>query len=153
MERLDTSLIVVIIAASARGAGKAKNVVLFLGDAAGISTWNAASIQAYRPGADHVHRFLVNQNLFRIMPAAYGWEPQPATDATPNAPAFPQQLFGAELYEIYYRFLETEDEYFPYTPARVPPPGRWNISGLGLPDPVLRKVYRANVSRLLGLAA
>ena len=75
------------------------------------------------------------------------------TDATPNAPAFPQQLFGAELYEIYYRFLETEDEYFSYAPAPVPPQGRWNVYGLGLPDPVLRKVYRANASRLLGLGA
>ena len=40
-----------------------------------------------------------------------------------------------------------------YAPARVPPRGRWNISGLGLPDPVLRKVYRANASRLVGLGA
>src|SRR5206468_5019674 len=40
------------------------------------------------------------------------------TDATPNAPAFPQQLFGDHLYEIYFRFLETEDEYFAYAPAR-----------------------------------
>ena len=30
----------------------------------------------------------------------------------------PQQVFGDELYEIYYRFLETEDEYFDYAPRK-----------------------------------
>jgi len=65
----------------------------------------------------------------------------------------PQQTFSDALYEIYFRFLETEDEYFPYAPAPVPPQGRWNISGLGLPDQVLRKVYSANAARLLGESA
>lgn len=77
------------------------------------------------------------------------------TDAIP-APAglaTPQQIFGAELYEIYYRFLETEDEYFDYAPARVPPQGRWRIYGLGLGDDVLRKVYAENAKRLLGIEA
>jgi predicted TIM-barrel fold metal-dependent hydrolase len=74
------------------------------------------------------------------------------TDATPNSPEYPQQLFGDALYEIYFRFLETEDEYFPYAPAAVPPQGRWNIYGIGLPDDVLRKVYWANAARLLGLS-
>jgi predicted TIM-barrel fold metal-dependent hydrolase len=74
------------------------------------------------------------------------------TDATPNDPAFPQQLFGDALYEIYFRFLETEDEYFPYAPAAVPPQGRWNIYGLGLPDAVLQKVYWGNAARLLRLS-
>ena len=72
------------------------------------------------------------------------------TDASPN-PATPQQIFGDLLYEIYYRFLETEDEYFDYAPAPIPPQGRWRISGIGLPDQVLRKVYQDNAVRLLGL--
>jgi hypothetical protein len=55
------------------------------------------------------------------------------------------------LYEIYFRFLETEDEYFDYAPSRVPPQGRWRIYGLGLPDKILRKVYHANAERILGL--
>ena len=42
----------------------------------------------------------------------------------------PQQIFSDELYEIYFRFLETEDEYFDYAPAPVPPQGRWRIDGL-----------------------
>jgi predicted TIM-barrel fold metal-dependent hydrolase len=71
------------------------------------------------------------------------------TDASPNGRNVPQQLFGDALYEIYYRFLETEDEYFAYAPASKPPQGRWNIYGLGLSDAVLRKVYHDNAARLL----
>jgi hypothetical protein len=77
------------------------------------------------------------------------------TDAVPPpyGLATPQQVFGDELYEIYFRFLETEDEYFDYAPAPVPPQGRWRIYGLGLPDPILKKVYNANAERLLGLSS
>jgi predicted TIM-barrel fold metal-dependent hydrolase len=71
------------------------------------------------------------------------------TDATPNGTQTPQQLFGDALYEIYFRFLETEDEYFDYAPSRVPPQGRWKIYGLGLPEAILRKVYFENATRLL----
>jgi predicted TIM-barrel fold metal-dependent hydrolase len=74
------------------------------------------------------------------------------TDATPNAPEVPQQTYTDALYEIYFRFLETEDEYFDYAPAPVPPQGRWRIYGLGLPETILRKVYFENASRLLGLS-
>jgi len=74
------------------------------------------------------------------------------TDAVPNGTDTPQQVFVDALYEIYYRFLETEDEYFDYAPAPVPPQGRWRIYGLGLPENILRKVYHDNAARLLGLA-
>ena len=73
------------------------------------------------------------------------------TDAVPHGHEYPQQIFCDELYEIYYRFLETEDEYFDYAPARIPPQGRWKIYGLGLPDSILRKIYHDNAVRLLGL--
>ena len=73
------------------------------------------------------------------------------TDAVPNGVETPQQIFGDKLYEIYYRFLETEDEYFDYAPAPVPPQGRWQIYGLGLPESILQKVYNGNAARLLGL--
>lgn len=73
------------------------------------------------------------------------------TDAVPQGHQYPQQIFCDELYEIYYRFLETEDEYFDYAPARIPPQGRWRIYGLGLPERILRKVYHDNAARLLGL--
>ena len=58
--------------------------------------------------------------------------PPPAGEATP------QQVFKDELYEIYYRFLETEDEYFDYAPAPVPPQGRWRIYGVGLSEGILK---------------
>ncbi len=63
-------------------------------------------------------------------------------------------LFGAdlvpdvEMYRLYYRFLETEDEYFEY-PTHASRQGRWNIYGLNLPEEVLRKVYRENALKLL----
>jgi predicted TIM-barrel fold metal-dependent hydrolase len=77
------------------------------------------------------------------------------TDAVPPpvGESTPQQVFKDELYEIYYRFLETDDEYFDYAPAPVPPQGRWRIYGIGLPDGILRKVYHENAVRLLGLAS
>jgi predicted TIM-barrel fold metal-dependent hydrolase len=73
------------------------------------------------------------------------------TDAVPHGTQTPQQIFGEALYRIYFRFLETEDEYFDYAPAPVPPQGRWRIYGLALPDQILRKVYNANAARLLGV--
>jgi predicted TIM-barrel fold metal-dependent hydrolase len=73
------------------------------------------------------------------------------TDAVPHGTDTPQQVFNDELYEIYYRFLETEDEYFDYAPAPVPPQGRWRIYGLGLPDGILKKVYYENAAQLLGV--
>ena len=72
-----------------------------------------------------------------------------ATDATPHGDEFPQQVFNDKLYEIYFRFLETEDEYFDYAPAKIPPQGRWRIYGINLPDTILRKVYYENSGRLL----
>jgi predicted TIM-barrel fold metal-dependent hydrolase len=71
------------------------------------------------------------------------------TDATPHGDEFPQQVFNDKLYEIYFRFLETDDEYFDYAPAKVPPQGRWRIYGIDLPETILQKVYNQNAARLL----
>jgi predicted TIM-barrel fold metal-dependent hydrolase len=49
----------------------------------------------------------------------------------------------------HFRFLETWDEYFPYSPSAFPPQGFWNIYGIGLPDEVLKKVYHENAERLI----
>ncbi|HZU26388.1 MAG TPA: amidohydrolase family protein [Bryobacteraceae bacterium] len=67
------------------------------------------------------------------------------TDGSPGG----DNEYWTKLYEISYRFLETDDEYFTYSSARVPGQGRWNIYGLGLPDQILRKVYNENALRLL----
>ena len=68
---------------------------------------------------------------------------------------FPDRiLFGSDLlpeeqmYRLYFRFLETADEYFDY-PSHASRQGRWSIYGLNLPDDVLRQVYRENALRLL----
>jgi predicted TIM-barrel fold metal-dependent hydrolase len=66
-------------------------------------------------------------------------------------------LFGtdhpadAEAYRAYYRFLESDDEYFAYDtdPEAIPAQGRWRIYGLHLPDAVLEKVYWKNAERVL----
>jgi predicted TIM-barrel fold metal-dependent hydrolase len=73
------------------------------------------------------------------------------TDAVPYGDETPQQVYGDQLYEIYFRFLETDDEYFDYAPAKIPPQGRWRIYGIHLPDGILRKVYNGNASRLLNI--
>lgn len=63
-------------------------------------------------------------------------------------------LFGTdllpevEMYRLYFRFLETDDEYFDY-PSHASRQGRWQIYGLYLPDSVLEKIYRSNALRLL----
>jgi predicted TIM-barrel fold metal-dependent hydrolase len=59
-----------------------------------------------------------------------------------------------EFWRPHWRALETLDEYFPHpaqvrTPLGSPGHGRWNISGLGLPDAVLRKIYYQNALRHL----
>jgi predicted TIM-barrel fold metal-dependent hydrolase len=54
-----------------------------------------------------------------------------------------------ENYAIYLRFLETADEHFPHSNEEVPLMGRWAVSGLDLPDDVLRKVEGENARRLI----
>lgn len=50
---------------------------------------------------------------------------------------------------LYWRFLETFDENFPYSEKEFPPQGFWNIYGVGLPDDVLKKIYHENAARLI----
>ncbi len=57
-----------------------------------------------------------------------------------------------DYYRLYYRFLETDDEYFNYNTSEVPLQGRWYVCGLYLPDDVLKKVYYNNAAKLFGLA-
>jgi predicted TIM-barrel fold metal-dependent hydrolase len=56
-----------------------------------------------------------------------------------------------ETYHMYYRFLETDDEYFNYNPHGQPGQGRWHIYGLHLPKPVLEKIYFRNARKLFHL--
>lgn len=72
------------------------------------------------------------------------------TDAAPSEGGTPQQDLKPGMYQIYFRWLETLDEYFDYAPSPTPPQGRWRIYGIGLPDSILKKVYHNNAARLLG---
>jgi predicted TIM-barrel fold metal-dependent hydrolase len=60
------------------------------------------------------------------------------TDTAPNR----------EAYRIYYRFLETDDEYFDPAGGHHPQ-GFWMIYGVFLPQDVLEKLYFKNAERLL----
>ena len=56
----------------------------------------------------------------------------------------------AEMYRVTFRILETQDEHF--YPAYFSK-YHWPMHALGLPDEVLRKVYRENALKLLGNGA
>jgi predicted TIM-barrel fold metal-dependent hydrolase len=66
-------------------------------------------------------------------------------------------LFGSDMgpdpreYRLYYRFLETEDEYFNYNTSEIPAQGRWYVHGLHLPEEVLNRIYRGNAVKVLKL--
>ena len=62
------------------------------------------------------------------------------TDTAPNA----------EAYRIYYRFLETDDEYFDPTGGHHLQ-GRWMIYGVHLPDEVLEKIYNKNALKIFAM--
>ena len=86
--------------------------------------------------------------------AELGRQPRAARDLLLRHPD--RILFGTdefppmqEAYAIHFRFLETADEAFAYSIDEVPPQGRWTISGLDLPDDVLRAVYGGNARRLI----
>ncbi len=60
-------------------------------------------------------------------------------------------LFGKDSWEpseyyVYFRALETADEYFDYYRRRH---AHWKIYGLDLPDEVLRKVYYGNALKII----
>ena len=54
---------------------------------------------------------------------------------------FGKDMWAASEYPVYFRVLETADEYFDYYRKRH---AFWKMYGLDLPDPVLRKLYYAN---------
>jgi len=62
--------------------------------------------------------------------------------------------FPEERLRIYWRFLETRDEYFLYSEKSPPPQGDWRVYGLGLSQNTLRKIYFGNAVRVIpGVAA
>ncbi|MCA9191744.1 MAG: amidohydrolase [Planctomycetales bacterium] len=64
------------------------------------------------------------------------------TDTTPKADAF----------RLYYRFLETDDEYFD-TAESHHRQGFWMIYGIFLPEEILEKIYFTNAAKILSIDA
>jgi predicted TIM-barrel fold metal-dependent hydrolase len=68
-------------------------------------------------------------------------------------------LFGTDLtpdpamYQLHFRFLESDDEYFNYDLNDPPSQGRWSIYGIHLPDDVLERVYQQNAMKVLNIRA
>ena len=59
---------------------------------------------------------------------------------------FGKDSWAPEEYPLYFRVLETADEYFDYFRRRH---AFWKMYGMELPDQVLRKVYYGNALRLI----
>ena len=59
---------------------------------------------------------------------------------------FGKDSWNPEEYYVYFRVLETEDEYFDYYRKRH---AFWKMYGLGLPDEVLKKLYYINALRII----
>ena len=88
--------------------------------------------------------------------AELGRQPRAARELIARHPT--RVLFGtdafppsASAYRLYFRALETADEHFAYgtEPDDPWPQGRWRISGLELPPPLLAAVYADNARRLI----
>ncbi len=64
-------------------------------------------------------------------------------------------LFGTdgpwpeERLRLYWRFLETRDENFPYSEKAIPPQGLWRIHGVALSRETLRKIYFENATKII----
>ncbi|MGI9077724.1 MAG: amidohydrolase family protein [Gemmatimonadaceae bacterium] len=59
---------------------------------------------------------------------------------------FGKDTWAPEEYHVYFRVLETQDEYFDYYRRRH---AFWKMYGLNLPDDVLRKLYYRNALRII----
>jgi len=59
---------------------------------------------------------------------------------------FGKDIWAPDEYRVYFRVLETSDEYFDYYRKRH---AFWKMYGLDLPDDVLRKLYDQNAVRVI----
>lgn len=122
------------------------------------TTFVGVHVGGYAENLSWVARMLDSYSNFHVDIAArvaeLGRQPRATRDLIVSHPD--RVLFGIdefpperENYAIYFRFLETRDEHFPHSTEPVPLMGRWAISGLDLPDDVLRKVYAENALRIV----
>ena len=122
------------------------------------TTFVGLHVGGYAENLSWVGRMLDTHSNFHVDIAArvaeLGRQPRATRDLIVSHPD--RVLFGIDEfpperdnYEIYFRFLETRDEHFPHSTEQVPLMGRWAISGLDLPDDVLRRVYADNALRIV----
>jgi predicted TIM-barrel fold metal-dependent hydrolase len=121
-------------------------------------TFIGAHVGCYAENLGWVSRMLDEHPNFHVDISArvseLGRQPRAAGRLVERHPD--RVLFGTDrfppdeaTYRIYFRFLETEDEHFPYSASSVPRQGRWAISGLGLSGDQLSSVYAGNARRLI----
>ncbi len=118
------------------------------------TTWNLLHFGNWPENLDYVEKTLKRfPNTYvetGARQAELGRQPRRARDFFLKYPD--RIMFGtdmsvsAPMYQSYYRWLETNDEYFDYWGA--PGQGFWKISGLNLPDSVLKKVYYENYEKI-----
>lgn len=121
-------------------------------------TFIGAHVGCYAEDLDWVDRMLTDYSNFFVDIAAriaeLGRQPRRTKRLIERHPS--RVLLGsdvspptAEAYATYFRFLETADEYFPYTNEDPPDTGRWNISALDLNEAQIRAVEGGNARALL----
>jgi len=123
------------------------------------TTFIGAHVGCYAENLDWVSElFDMSENFFVDISARIGeLGRQPYTSRKFFLRYADRILFGTDIganlaaYRLYYRFLESEDEYFNYNMGEIPKQGRWYIYGLYLPDEVLQKIYHLNARRVLRL--
>lgn len=59
---------------------------------------------------------------------------------------FGKDSWAPDEYRVYFRTLETADEYFDYYRPRH---AHWKIYGVDLPDDVLKKIYYKNALKVI----
>jgi predicted TIM-barrel fold metal-dependent hydrolase len=123
-------------------------------------TFIGAHVGCYAEDLDWVDRMLTEHPNFFVDIAAriaeLGRQPRRTKRLIDRHPS--RVLLGSDVspptaaaYGTYFRFLETDDEYFPYSDEDPPETGRWNISALDLKESQIRAVEGGNARRLLGL--
>jgi len=122
------------------------------------TTFIGAHVASHAENLPDVSRLLrAYPNLFVDLAAReseIGRQPRAARDFI--AAHSDRILFGTDCfpidprrYRIWFRMLETSDEYFDYSVSAPPDRGRWNISGLALDSETLIAVYSGNARRLI----
>lgn len=120
----------------------------------------AAHLCSYPENLDYVSDLLTrHHNLYTDIAAVLSEIGRQPRRFRKLVQEFPERiLFGTDFfaddvspYIPYFRFLETEDEYFSYSSSGKYEHGRWQIYGSGLEEELLKKIYYKNASAFWGI--